>query len=135
MVWQNRSMRRRTGAIVVVVTIGVGWPAYALWSRHAEATRLAAVALNDEKARTLTAHLRQQLRTGSSEAEVVAYLTSNHPQYLTFPAHTKTSYAIPVGSEPSAVWYCGSFTAYVELVVESGGLSRFDTMRWSNDCL
>jgi hypothetical protein len=95
---------------------------------------LAAVALNDEKARTLIEHLQQQLRTGNSEAEVVAYLKSNHPQYSTFPGGIKTSYAIPVGTEPSTVWYCGSFTAYVELVVESGALSRFDTMRWSNDC-
>jgi hypothetical protein len=129
------STSRRSSFLRLAAVALTAWVAYGAWSRHAESQRLEAVAKNDAAAAILIESLRARLPSGSREADVLQFLRTNYPQYSTFPTSKQTRYAISVGEEPSAFWYCGSFTAYVTVVVESGILSHVDTWRWSDNCL
>jgi hypothetical protein len=52
----------------------------------------------------------------------VEALNSEYPGHVTWPASNWTEYGLPVGDEPSDVWYCGSWTHGVKLRFESGRL-------------
>jgi hypothetical protein len=124
---------RRAGIAIAVAFVLVG--AFLGWRDHSEDVRVRTVAANTAKAQELKAALARRFTVGTSEAEVLEVLRREHPNFLTFPTSVETAYAVPVGNEPSNVWYCGSTTAYVRVLFRAGQLVRTEIERWSTDCL
>ena len=103
--------------------------------QRSEAIRAQAVENNNVKANQLKAEIDRRIAMGAAEAEVVAFLRARHPNHISFLAGRRNEYFVPVGSEPSNVWYCGSIQAGVMLRCEGGRLINTEIARWSNDCL
>jgi hypothetical protein len=76
----------------------------------------------------------QRFPLGTPQAAIVEFLRTEHPSFQTMTG-SQTEYWIPVGREPSGVWYCGSFTAYVALECAGARLSGTRITRWSADCV
>jgi hypothetical protein len=123
--------RIRIAAILVVIAAvlsGLAW-------QHRERVRLQIVAENARKAEALKSALDARFPVGTPESDVVAVLDKERPGYARAPGGSWVDYAVPVGTEPSDVWYCGSWTRGVMLHFESGRLVRSTVTRWSVDCL
>jgi hypothetical protein len=105
------------------------------WRHYRESVRLGAVAENTIKAQKLQSEIDKRVPAGTSESEVLDFLRKEHPSFITWPSGVRTDYGVSVGHEPSNVWYCGSFTAYVTLHCEDRRLVRTEIARWSSDCL
>jgi hypothetical protein len=103
-----------------------------------EAERLRIVAQNTARAEGLQRQIDRRFPPGAAEGDVLAFIRAEHPGTMgpNFGGGTNSSsYMIPVGREPSSVWYCGSFTAYLRLFFENKQLVRSEITRWSADCL
>ena len=127
------TMRSKFGRVIAAVAVIAGL--LVAWSRYSEAERQASAAENDAKAQIVIRSLTEQLRPGSPETDVIAYLRSHHPRFGTWPSENAIEYVIDVGKEPSEVWGCGVATVSVVLLVERARLARTRTTRWSTDCL
>jgi hypothetical protein len=129
-------MRRRTWiAVTVGVVATVVLVFLALGRRQQDESWSRVVSMNVAKADQLKSLLDQRFVTGSLESEVVPALEREFPGYVRWPATDWTEYGVPVATEPSEVWYCGSWTRGVKLRFESGRLVRTTADRWSFDCL
>ena len=93
------------------------------------------MAANTAKAETLKGAIDRRFLTGALESDVVEALKSEYPGHVAWRASNWTEYGLPVGDEPSDVWYCGSRTRGVKLRFESGRLVSTVVERWSNDCM
>jgi|SRR6185503_7303092 len=122
---------RFSAAVIAVVALTVGFS----WWQYRERLRVRVVAENTTKAQELKSAIDGQFPSGSAESVVVTFLQKAHPGYVRWPAGNWTEYGLPVGNEPSDVWYCGSWTRGVKLRFESGRLVRTAVERWSFDCL
>ncbi len=125
-------MRRRwhllvalTALAAVLVTIGIG-------RRQA---RRQAVAENTAKTEKMKIAIDQRFAPGALESDVVPVLKRDYPGYAAWAGATASEYSLPVGDEPSDVWYCGSWTRGVKLRFEAGRLVSTSVERWSFDCL
>jgi hypothetical protein len=116
--------------IAVVILVGA-----LVWRQGREDARLRVVAENTQKAQALKAQIDMRFPIGTSESLVAAFLEKEHSGYTQWPATSRTEYGVPVGDEPSEVWYCGSWTRGVRLRFESGQLVGTAIERWSADCL
>jgi len=125
------SGRATVGIVAAVLLIA----ALMGWRHHRADIRLRAVAENTAKGEELKEALDRRFPIGASEAEVLDFLQRAHPDFRTFPSTARTEYWVPVGIEPSNVWYCRSTTAYVVLRFEARQLVRSEIGRWSADCL
>ena len=94
-----------------------------------------AIAQNTVRAEKLKIAIDQRLPPGTLESDVVSALKRDHPGYVVWPGTIATEYVLPVGDEPSDVWYCGSWTRGVKLRFESGRLVSTSVERWSTHCL
>ena len=124
---------RRAGATIAAAFVLL--VVFLAWRDHREAVRMRAVAANTAKAQELKAGLDRRFTVGTSEAQVLEALRREYPDFLTFPSSVETAYSVPVGNEPSDVWYCGSTSAYVRMLFRAGRLIRTEIERWSGDCL
>jgi hypothetical protein len=136
--WPNRFMtffrvrlswRGKAGIAVTIFLLAYGWRQYR------ESVRIRAVAENTIRAQTLKREIDRRFPSGTLESEVLDFLRKEHPDFVTWPSGNRTEYGVPVAEEPSNVWYCGSFTAYVRLRCEDRRLVLTEITRWSNDCL
>jgi hypothetical protein len=123
------SWRAKAAIAVTLILLAYGWRHYR------ESVRLGAVAQNTSKAQKLKNEIDKRFAVGTSETEVLDFLRKEHPDFITWPSGAPTEYGVSVGQEPSNVWYCGSFTAYVRLRCEDRRLVRTEITRWSSDCL
>jgi hypothetical protein len=105
------------------------------WVQHREGVRLRIVSENTAKAQLVKNAIERRLAVRAPEAEVLAFLKQAYPRYETSPSQGRTEYWIEIGKEPSGVWYCGSFTAYVRLDVREGRFTGAEIARRSFDCL
>lgn len=125
--------RRAKGvtAFAIILVLAAAW-----WAsqQRRETVRLRVVAANDAKAQELMRDIDRRFAVGTSETQILEFLRREHPDYGTVPSGTRTEYWVPIGQEPSNVWYCGSFMAYVSLECVGGRFSRTRITRWSNDC-
>jgi hypothetical protein len=110
---------------VVLVVIGVG-----LAHRSDRA-----VAENAARAERLKVAIDRRFPPGTSEASVVPALKRDYPGHVVWPGAKATEYVVPVGDEPSDVWYCGSWTRGVKLRFESRRLVSTAVERWSTNCM
>ena len=125
-------MRRRRSLLVAVTALAVVLITIWIGRRHA---RLQFVAENTTKAEKLKIAIDRRLAPGALESDVVPVLKRHYPGYTEWPGANATEYGLPVGDEPSDVWYCGSWTRGVKLRFESGRLVSTSVERWSLDCL
>jgi hypothetical protein len=125
---------RRRVFLIALTTLAVVLVAIEL-GRHQARLQARAVAANTAKAETLKGAIDRRFLPGALESHVVEALKSEYPGHVTWPASNWTEYGLPVGDEPSDVWYCGSWTRGVKLRFESGRLVSTVVERWSNDCM
>lgn len=123
---------RRWRLLSVLMTVALLLATIGLDRRH---TRLQAVAENTAKAETLKVVLDRRFPAGTLESDLVPILREEYPNHVMSPATGSTEYGLPVGDEPSDVWYCGSWTRGVRLRFEAGRLASIRVERWSVDCL
>ena len=125
-------MRRRRGLLIALTALAVVLITSGIWGHHA---RRQAVAQNTVRAEKLKSVIDQRLPPGTLESDAVSALKRDYPGYVVWPGANAIEYALPVGDEPSDVWYCGSWTRGVKLRFESGRLVSTSVERWSLDCL
>jgi hypothetical protein len=123
------SWRAKAAIAVAIILLAYGWRHYR------ESVRLGAVAENTIKAQKLKSEIDKRFPVGTSESEILDFLRKEHPDFITWPSGAWMEYGVSVGQEPSNVWYCASFTAYVSLRCEDRRLVRTAISRWSLDCL
>jgi hypothetical protein len=124
--------RRRWALLIALGAFALLLVLVGLTTRNA---RLRAVAENTAKAEELKLLLDQRFPAGTLESDFVPVLKREYPNYVAWPATGSAEYGLPVGDEPSDVWYCGSWSRGVTLRFESGRLVSTSVTRWSADCL
>jgi len=107
----------------------------ALGRRQQDPSYLRLVEANVAKAAELKFAVVQRFVAGALESSVLPVLEDEYPGYVRWPATDWVEYGLPVATEPSDVWYCGSWTRGVKLRFESGRLVSTVVGRWSFDCL
>jgi hypothetical protein len=131
-------LRTAVATAFVLAVLAIVWQQAAEGIRRravAENIRRRAVAENTTKALQLKVLIDRRFPLGSAESQVVRFLQQEHPEHVSWPATTSSEYRVPVGEEPSDVWYCGSWTRGVRLRFESGKLAQSVVDRWSVNCL
>lgn len=124
--------RRRWALLIALGTFALLLVLVGLTTRNA---RLRAVAENTATAEELELLLDQRFAAGTLESDFVPVLKREYPNYVAWPGMGSAEYALPVGDEPSDVWYCGSWSRGVKLRFESGRLVSASVTRSSVDCL
>jgi hypothetical protein len=128
----NCGWKRFACGIGIIVAIGLAHYGYRLFR---EPERLRIVAENTRKAEALKAEIDRRFPLGTLESKIVDFLTREHPDYANWGGLTNADYGVRIGLEPSNVWYCESWTAYVQLRLTGGRLSKTEIIRGSTDCL
>ena len=129
--WRQWRWRLTALAVALVLISGLAYVS----RQHSEARRMEIVEANNVKALAMKAAIEHRFPLGTPESQIVEFLRKEHPNFQTMGTPVKSEYWVPVGKEPSGVWYCGSFTAYVALEFSGERFAGAQLTRWSADCL
>lgn len=129
--WQQWPWRAKALIVALILAAGLLYVS----RQRDEAIRMVAVEANNAKALELQNEIARRFAIGTPESQIVEFMRKEHPGYQTMTLGDRTEYWVPIGKEPSGVWYCGSFTAYVAVECAGARLTRTRIARWSADCL
>jgi hypothetical protein len=129
--WQQWRWRVKALTVALVLISGLAY----VGRQRSEAHRMQVVEINNVKALQVKADIERRFAIGTAEAELVEFLRNEYRGFQTMHIGGQTEYWVPIGREPSGVWYCGSFTAYVAFEFVGARLTGTRITRWSADCL
>ena len=101
------------GLLVMVLAVGV----YMLWSDHK-----ARVAQREQEVRygVMIEQVRKEYPLGSGLADVMSHLQQKHIPY----SESGHELLLPLGSDPSFVWYCNNWITYADLTFDGDVSSK-----------